>query len=411
MQEEATGVEYPRIYRMRAGWRIAGVSFGILFTLAGLAVAGAGAWFGLDKLDDYLVFGFLFLMFLVLGVASILGALRTHIVLERDAIEMRGVVIRRRLARADISHRQMINHGKGGDVLHLVPIHADSKPVKIFHYMESDATLQAWLGAIKDLDAEERRASEEALFADPELGFTREEREQRVVRARKVAKALEWTTYGVAVWAFAYPVPYELAILALAILPWLAVAIAAGSKGLYRLDGKRNDANPALTTVVLVPSIVLAARAFLDVKVLDWQQALLLAAIGGAVAAIVIGVLLTEVREKPASLVLMGVFMICHVYGAAVLANSYFDDSPRQRHEVRVYDKRISNGRNKAYYLRLEAWGPTSPGEVSVPRELYDRISRNDSICVYEWAGAIGIAWYSVELCDQPTPEKQLVPD
>jgi hypothetical protein len=63
------------------------------------------------------------------------------------------------------------------------------------------------------------------------------------------------------------------AVASLGLLPIIAIAIVAKSGGLYRINRRRNEVNPAFTTPISIPGFVLMLRAVLDINLLDWKQA------------------------------------------------------------------------------------------------------------------------------------------
>jgi hypothetical protein len=53
-------------------------------------------------------------------------------------------------------------------------------------------------------------------------------------------------------------------------MPLLAIVLVAGTRGLFRLGVKRNDAHPVLTQLIFAPGLALILRAFLDAYYLSW---------------------------------------------------------------------------------------------------------------------------------------------
>jgi hypothetical protein len=156
---------------------------------------------------------------------------------------------------------------------------------------ETDPVLEAWLGAIPNLDAEERARAEAELLRSPALGADPTERARNLSRARKVARTLNGFSLAVCAWGWFYPHPYSTAIVALGVIPPLGLATLLVGRGRYACDELRNDPRPSLMPAVMGPGLVLALRALLDVHVIDWQLLLVGAAVGGLalVCAIAVG--------------------------------------------------------------------------------------------------------------------------
>jgi len=154
-----------------------------------------------------------------------------------------------------------------------------------------------------------------------------------------------------------YPRPYELAIVALASLPWIALEIVRRWGGLFRVDAKRNDAHPDVAVALIFSGLVLGARSLLDCNVfLSPVAAWLTIGIGGLVfhAALVVN---RSVRRKIGTLIgLLGV-SFPYGYGIAIEANALLDHSAGVTYLAHVEGKHIVSGRTTTYDLDLGPWG------------------------------------------------------
>lgn len=102
-------------------------------------------------------------------------------------------------------------------VLQLKP--PDTRRIKLPIMWQTDGTWESWFSEIPDLDAEAANSFQAAVCSNPQLGATPEERQQRLARARSIARLVIWANAGLAVWAILYPHPYELVIFLLVALP------------------------------------------------------------------------------------------------------------------------------------------------------------------------------------------------
>lgn len=390
--------DYPRTYHM-ASW-----SRGLLIIVGGLAVAG-GAGFYLVSAGQSAGFSLSLLLvmvtFVLFGLCLLSAVWRSRVVLTADAIEVHGVFTVRRLARADIGGRRLLRVNYGQTVTQLLPNAAGLKTLKFSSSgMQRDGVLDAWIAALPDLDAKEAADSAAEVAADPELGQTPQERLGRLAGAKKTAYAVNAITMALALWGYVYPRPYGPVLLALAVLPWGAVALVAKSAGLYRIDTRRNDVRPAVAVAIFAPGFVLLLRATMDVGVLDWQRALCYGALTAAV--LCWAALLSDpaARARRASALTLVALTCAYGYGAVVLANSALDHAPGDRYRVPVLARHMSGGRSTSYYLTLSPWGPRElPKDVSVPHALYLRAAPGKTVCIHRGPGALGISWYVVTLC------------
>ncbi|MCX5898516.1 MAG: hypothetical protein NTY29_10020, partial [Proteobacteria bacterium] len=67
---------------------------------------------------------------------------------------------------------------------------------------------------------------------------------------------------------------------------------------------------------------------------------------------------------------------------------------------ARVLDKRISSSsRSRSYYIKVTPWGPrVAAGEISIRKDLFDRISVKDEIAMRLKEGYLGIPWFFIQL-------------
>jgi hypothetical protein len=398
----AAAGDYPRTYRAALWLRL-------LVSLVG------AAFFALAGVLAFLLVGqarspgaLAALALLVIGVAAF-GAwmtatmLRSRIVLTEDAVEVHGLIRVRRLARADIAGRRVVSLQYGQKLLVLSARDPRVRDLKISSSsVRTDAVWDAWIGAIPDLDARDAQALEAQVAANAELGRTPEERLARLGAAKKLANALNITTYAVAAWGYVYPQPYALAMLALGVLPWIAILLVAKSSGLMRIDSRRGDPRPTLAIPVIVPGLILVARAVMDVGVLDFERALIFAALVTALLAWAATMSDEATRARPwtGQLLLLLLVGYAYGYGAVVLGNSLPDSSPGENFRVTVLARHVSHGRHTSYHLRLDRWGPRSePDDVTVSRDLYDQSPPGSTVCVHRGSGVLGISWYDVVGC------------
>jgi len=320
-----------------------------------------------------------------------------------DAIESYGALLMRRLARSDIKGRRLLRLQYGQTAVELVPREPGARSLKLSRSaMRSDAALETWLNNLPDLDVQEAADARAEIAADPELGQTPEERLASLARAKKLGRAINVATWAAAIWGFFYPQPYALALLALALLPWAAIILAAKGHGLYRLDAGRNDVRANLATPMYVPGFVLLLRAVEDVGILDWKLALTYAVLATFI------VFLAAVRSDPtlwerrsAAIALLCI-MGAYGYGTVALGNSELDSATGENYRVQVLAMHYTRGsRSTTYYLKLAPWGPrTQPEDVSVAGTLYRYTRPGAQVCVHQGPGALGIGWYVVNACD-----------
>lgn len=393
--------DYPRTYYL-SYWAIA------LLILFGIAVLGVGAAFLFLASSASLEPGASTLWLLIgaavaaAGTWLIAAAIRTRVVLAADMVGVHGAMRTRQLERADIAGKRVLNLQYGQKVTVLCSKESRARDLKVPSYLRTDATWDAWFGALPDLDAQAARDFEAEVATNAELGQTPEERLGRLAKARKLAQALNIASGAVAAWGYVYPQPYQLALLALAVLPWIAIVLVARSPVLYRIDPRRGDPGISLALPLVAPGFVLLVRGLRDVGVLDVPRAMILAAIVALLLAWAALMSDATLRARPWKALLWLAFGGAYGYGAVVLANSQLDRSPGEQYRVAVLARHVSrSSRSTTYHLMLDRWGPRlHPADVSVARDVYEQAAPGALVCVHSGPGALTVPWYVVRLCE-----------
>lgn len=338
----------------------------------------------------------------LLATYPLLYAWRCRLTLDADGIELRGAFGARRLALSDVAGRRTLRSQYGTSV-QIWPKAPGAKPLRFSPAaMNPDTRFNAWLRSVPDLDQQDRERAQAQVAADPELGGSPEERLQRLASARKSARVLGATAFAAAGWLYLYPQPYGYAVLLAALMPLVAIVIAARSHGLYRLDTGRNDVRPNIAAALLVPSIALALRAWQDLGVLDVSQAT--AWITGVAALFAFCAWRVTVGGS-LSAALAALFPgACYAIGVVLLGNALLDHAAGEQYRVPVLSQHITHGSRggTSYYLRLAPWGARgAAGDVRVGRAVYQLGAARHLVCVHQRPGALAIRWYLVRGCPE----------
>ncbi len=388
--------QYPRTYRPSPGWRV-------FFITTGAIVVGISLLAGVDfartssgqSLATALV---CFSGLCSLGIYTILWTVRFRVVLYPDSIEIQDVLSSRVLRRTDIVGRRVLPTRYVSTLL-LVPSQGGKK-LKISEVLQTDSAFQVWLAAIPDLDLKDRRNVEARIETDPELGLTPGDRAFRLQKAKKVSKVMNVVSLAAVFWGLWYPRPYQLVIAVLAVLPLVAIFLTSISKGIYQVEGRRNDPRPTLALVFICPGLILALRFFQDLQLVRWTQIL--------APSIVIGAVLTflavrsdfAVQKRPWAIAPTLLFLVVYGCGVVTQANALLDRSQPQLFEANVLAKHFSTGRSTTWYLTTGPWGAKqNGGDISVSRSLYYASAPGQTVCFRLFPGALTIPWYFVSAC------------
>ena len=393
---------FPRIYRISKGWKIANIGMGIFF----ITLATAGLVFAADDSLEYsagnLIIGLMFVGVFALGICALMYALsgKPNLTLYADTVEISSFFTTRRLHRYEIQHYSINSQGYGIYEIVLEPKFPTEKPVKISSIIKRDNVLDEWIESFPNIDRIEAEEANEELEKDPELGDNPKERMARIVRARKVALWLNIFAFAAMGWVVFYPHPYTVAISVMIILPWIAIAMVGIWPHLFRIDAKSDFGRPLLITVFFLPGLILTLRAVFDFNLLDWETPVIIGIFAGLGISIVAAFADrgTPVRIGPILLFLL--MMTPYGYGATTAVNRLLDSSTPQYFPAAVQGKHSSSGKGSTYSVTLDSWGPRDgPNSLDVSRQIYDQLGTNMHVCVRAQQGALGIAYFWLEGC------------
>jgi len=388
---------FPRVYRTGRAGRGFYIGLGAVAVTLSLAGAAFFLYFTDDPPASKGLFGGICGAFALMGVYLIAAAFRTCVTLASDAIEVREMFSTKRMSRDEIAGRRLLPQQYGPPLIRLVPRYTGGKSLTLIPYLKTDAAFEAWFANIPDIDAEEAQASLESMLDDAGLKGSPQEKLAELERARRLAGGIRNATLAVCAWVWFYPHPYDLAVACAALIPWVAVEIAARGGSLYRLNPKPNDVGADLSTPVILPGFALTIRALFDSQVLDWEKMLMMTIVATALCVLL---LVWRVRELRESFGLFGLLMVAYAYGVVALANFRLDDSEPTVYAVPVLGAHVSSGKTRSYYLKLGPWGPrTEPEDVDVGSEYYQRGSNRETVCVYLYRGALQMRWFEVWDC------------
>ena len=222
-------------------------------------------------------------------------------------------------------------------------------------------------------------------------------------RQKRVASACTSVTMVVAVWAMFWPSPYGLVVGACFALPLVAIALDVWTGGAFNWRERRGGAPPlSLASMLVLPSLVLAMRAGQDFNFPHWRAMLVWSIIGGLSVLCGFVWLDAGLRTNKGQLVSIVLFSFLFCFGALAMGDVMLDTSPVQIFRTIVRAKEFHwhlRGPN-TYNLKVDAWGPLQvQGRVTVPHNVFVRVSVGDPVCIHSQNGSLGFPWYVVQSC------------
>lgn len=276
------------------------------------------------------------------------------------------------------------------------------KQLKVSKYFKDVYEIENWLAErYDDLDKKQAEQELEEILNNDEHGWTPEDREKNLKKAKTQSRIINAIGIIVGIWGFFKPEPYGYLVTVAAITPLVAIVAVRVSKGLIRIDERKDSPYPSVTWAILIPSLMLMLRAVLDFELLAYSKVWLYMIMIVASVAALLFVRSKEYPFKNANDFLMAcmvmLFVAAYAFGALITVNGQYDKSEPVTYPVKVLDMRVSSGKSTTYYLKLPPWGPrTEEEEVSVSSDVYASTSKGDEVTVYQFQGFFGIPWFYV---------------
>ncbi|MFT3823595.1 MAG: hypothetical protein QM731_06720 [Chitinophagaceae bacterium] len=335
----------------------------------------------------------------MIGVAVIglLEAIKGRFVIATDKIVSIGVFSVKELKFNEIKgYRVSDKH------IFIESLDAGKRKIKVSTYFGKSGEIIDWLAThYRDLDISQADQEKEEILDNEAFGMTTELREQKLAKAIKTARFLNWAGALICIWTLFIPRPYEYAIIASVVLPVICLIALKYFRGLIRIDERKLSAYPSIFMAVLFSVTGLCVRGVTDYNVFDhskvWNICLLVTFI--YMALLIAGNKEFTFKKAKDYVVVTGlsIFMFGYSYGAVVSLNCLFDRSKPEIYNTTVLDKRISSGKTTKYYLELKPWGQQKEaGEVAVSKKLYNRLDKDAEVKVYFMKGLFEIPWIRV---------------
>lgn len=389
---------YPRTYKPSTGYVLFLGAVSMLCAAGGIAgIAYFGTGHEMTSVRSQFALVVLSFLFLLLGIYLITAVLTSRLILGPDFFEVKDFLSSKLLRRSDIAGYRILPT-QYISTLVFQPKAAERKKLKIPLYFRTDAAFGEWFIDVPNLDSEDlgqSMAELEAVVARDTPGT--DAIEERIAAAYRTVKILNWAAGIASVWAWLYPNPYPLSMLAVGALPLIAVVLLARSHGLYQIEGRRNDARPSLAGAFIFPSCILAFRTIQDLHFLQWKPLLL--ATFALAAVLTIFLLQSDPHFHNRAVTAVSMFFVgtMFCYGAIAQFDVLADRSAPVAYQAEVLGKRADNGRTTTYYLQVAPWGPRHDSdEIAVSRSLYAAITPGQSVSIHLYSGALHLPWFSV---------------
>lgn len=269
--------------------------------------------------------------------------------------------------------------------------------LRIFLGFENLNDFKQWLEVnFKNLTSIELAKEMTEAFSDESLGTTDEERKRNLKKRKGRIGLLLLLVLGFCYRGFLNPRPYELFVLVFVLLPFLGVSLQFLFPKIFKLNVGLNSPFMPAEFFIMIPSLFLAYRAFMDWNILDWDPFWIPFA---GFTIFLFGILFMfsrDIRKKKFSI---GLWLMCcaiYGYGASIGFNGILDKNVPTEFSSKVVNKQSHSGKT-TYFIMLPPWGPVlAQREYTVSRNLYENLSVGDSVTVSLRIGAFHIPCYFI---------------
>lgn len=392
----ARGMMFEKEYTLHTGWKI----FLYLFITALLA---AGAYLiysaAADKNWWLLVIG---IALIAISTYFYLEIKTSKIILNNDGIKRVGYFSSRELLLPYIEGYTVVQ----GKRLTIKPVNKSDKKISLadYTYFADAGEIWRWVTMnCRDLDAELQQAELNEIRNDNSFGFTGEERLAELKRLKRFCSYFNYAGGALCFWLFAYPRPYDYAILTGLLWPLVVLFVFYFKRDVVTLnssDNKKEAVYPSLSTALILPPLGLLVRVLIDFNLMHFADVLLPGGVAAVVFAALFFVILINAREKARSnkttWLSAAAFILLYCFTAPVVINCNFDYGAPVVYTARVVSQRVSTGKHTSYNLTLSKWGSKESEEVEVNQSLYDEVKTGDSVHVNLKPGVLKMPWFYV---------------
>jgi len=377
-------------YRIAQGWKFFCILISAAFSFGAICLIV----FALNHMAP----GLLVLGFILLAPAIGIYLDSTRLVL---TVDQRSLTLVRLFTARSILLEDIDGYRRGDKNVFSIWLKNGGKSLQLPQMLERRKELIGWFEEkYEDIDARECDTETQALLENDEFGFTREDREGRLQAARKIDTVSSVAGFVFFFWALFIPRPYEVVMIGLFIMPWVAVYITWYYKGLMRLYKKKRSPYPSVVLLMWFTILSVFLSCLRDFHLYGFEKNAWSLLIGGSLLGTAICVMACRkaIASSTKKILTYGCIVVMaglYSWSLLVFSNCYYDRSEPQVYNVHVTHKRIYHGKSTSYYVSLSPWGKFADGkEVSVSKSFYTEVVDGDPVQVYLKKGKWGVPWY-----------------
>lgn len=280
----------------------------------------------------------------------------------------------------------------------------NSIKIKVSNYYENGNEIREWLESNYDnLDQIQQKANVDEILKENQFGWNAEEREKKLKKAKKTAKIINWLGGFIAIVTILFLNSFKYVILICVAYPIICLVVIIFSKGLIKIDDRKDTVYPTIFWAFFATSSVLLLRGLVFYNIFDysnvWLPTILIAF--GFILILSIsndGYIFYKAEKISSLLMIILIIIFGYSYGTVINLNCVLDNSKPKIFKTVIQKKTFTSGRGKSYYLKLEKWNNQKKnGQVSVTKEFYDKTKTNDTVTINLKKGKLNISWFELD--------------
>jgi len=374
------------------------IGYKIFYSAAGLAVTGAGLFFYFypGKAGQLLTL-LIPLLFVASGLLIIVNQFKRKIIITDNSIISVNVFKSKELPFDHIKGVRM-----GEKLMKIVPDQPAYLQISISDYIslgDSDGLI-AWLTTnFKDLDAVELEQEKEKILNDTNLGFTEEDRKERISLTKGIAVA--YNIVGMALGFIAIFIKDSyLAALLMLIYPLCGIVVMVTSRGLTKfLSNSKRSGYFFIILGFVMPIFIMLFKSLVDYNLFNYGHLWLPMAISAGVLFLMLVTL--GINRSAESVNGQAVFMliiaVIYGFGSSVQVNCVFDKSDPQPFKSTILGRKVEHSKGAHYHLILTPWEPgQKQQDVEVSRSFYQNHADGSLVNIDMKKGTLNIPWFYI---------------
>ena len=334
---------------------------------------------------------------LILGsILMLINIIRRKVIISATGITNINVFSKKELLFTEIKGCRVLQK-----TIFVEPISPDKSKITIVNYddlADSEGLAKWFKENFKDQDAIDLKEQQVKILSDTSLGYSQEEREKKLKKARYIA-----ITYNISGTLLAFGSIFldnNFDVILLIIYPLLSIPIMLFSKGLIKfLSNRKRSVYAYISFGIFMPPIVMLFKSMVDYDLYRYDYYCMIFI---SMSLIIWGLFyITGINKAVESIkgqtIMMIIVALIYSSGSVIQINCTFDNSTPKIFHTNIISKDIEYSKGNHYYVTLSPWNVSKKSHhIEVSQSFYEGKSQGDSVIVHMKKGTINIPWFYI---------------